>query len=85
MMVKGAVAKLDTLCRNGEVEGIISIGGMSSMIMASNIMIKMALQHSQAYRIQCSLYAGLNRIFGPTGITLMHCLTLEDLIAETFA
>jgi uncharacterized protein (UPF0261 family) len=40
-MIKGAVAKLNALCQTGDVEGMISIGGVSTMVMAASIMREM--------------------------------------------
>ena len=73
-MVKGAVAKLDALCRTGEVEGMISLGGMSSTVMASNIMREMPYRIPKLILSSAASLPGVNRFFGPTGITLMHSL-----------
>jgi uncharacterized protein (UPF0261 family) len=74
IMVRGAGVKLDTLCQNGEVEGVISIGGMSSMLMAAEIMTKMPFSIPKLIVSSAASMPGSNRIFGPTGITLMHSL-----------
>jgi len=73
-MTKGAVAKLDALCRAGEVEGVISIGGMSSAVMASSIMKEMPYHIPKLIVSSAAAMPGANRLFGPTGITLMHSL-----------
>lgn len=73
-MVKGAVAKLDALCWTGEVEGMISIGGMSSTVMAASIMREMPYRIPKLIVSSAASLPGVNRFFGPTGITLMHSL-----------
>jgi len=73
-MVKGAVAKLDTLCRAEEVEGIISIGGMSISVMASSIMKEMPYRIPKLIVSSAAAMPGANRFFSPAGITLMHSL-----------
>jgi uncharacterized protein (UPF0261 family) len=74
VMIKGAVAKLDALCRTGEVEGMISIGGMSSAVMASSIMREMPYRIPKLIVSSAASMPGSNRFFGPTGITLMQSL-----------
>jgi uncharacterized protein (UPF0261 family) len=74
MMVKGAVAKLDTLCRAGEVEGVIAIGGMSNAVMASDIMKEIPYRIPKLIVSSAAAMPTANRFFGPTGITLMHSL-----------
>ena len=74
VMTKGAVAKLDALCRTGEVEGMISIGGTSSAVMASSIMKEMPYHIPKLIVSTAASLPGVNRFFGPTGITLMHSL-----------
>ncbi len=74
VMIKGAVAKLDALCRTGEVEGMISIGGMSSAVMASSIMKEMPYHIPKLIVSSAAAMPAANRFFGPTGITLMHSL-----------
>lgn len=74
IMVRGAIVKLETLCRSGEVEGIISIGGMTSMVMAAEIMTKMPFNIPKLIVSSAASMPGSNRVFGPTGITLMHSL-----------
>jgi len=73
-MAKGAVAKLDALCRAEEVEGIISIGGMSSALMASSIMKEMPYRIPKLIVSSAAARPGATRLFSPTGITLMQSL-----------
>jgi uncharacterized protein (UPF0261 family) len=73
-MVRGAVAKLDALCQAGEVEGMISLGGMSSTVMASNIMREMPYRIPKLILSSAASLPGVNQFFGPTGITMMHSL-----------
>jgi uncharacterized protein (UPF0261 family) len=73
-MVKGAVAKLDALCKTGEIEGMISIGGTSSAVMASSIMKEVPYRIPKLIVSTSASLPGVNRFFGPTGITLMHSL-----------
>ena len=73
-MIKGAVAKLVALCRTGEVEGMISMGGMSSTVMAASIMKEMPYHIPKLIVSTAASLPGVNRFFGPTGITLMHSL-----------
>lgn len=73
-MVKGAVAELGALCRAGEVEGMLSLGGMSSTVMASNIMKEMPYHIPKLILSSAASLPGANQFFGPTGITLMHSL-----------
>lgn len=73
-MIRGAGNKLEGLCRSGEVAGVISIGGMSSMLMAAEIMTKMPFSIPKLIVSSAASMPGANRIFGPTGITLMHSL-----------
>jgi uncharacterized protein (UPF0261 family) len=73
-MIKGAVSKLAGLCRTGEVEGMISIGGMTSTVMASAIMREMPYGIPKLIVSSAASMPGSNRFFGPTGITMMHSL-----------
>jgi uncharacterized protein (UPF0261 family) len=73
-MVKGAVAKLGALCQAGEVEGMISLGGMSNTVMASAIMKEMPYRIPKLILSSSASMPGLNQLFGPSGITLMHSL-----------
>ncbi len=74
IMIKGAAEKLDELCRNGEVEGMMSIGGMSSMIMTSEIMENMPFSIPKLIVSSGASMPGSHRVFGTSGITLMHSL-----------
>jgi uncharacterized protein (UPF0261 family) len=74
VMIKGAIGKLAALCRAGEVEGIISIGGMTSTVMASAIMREMPYSIPKLIVSSAASMPGSNRFFGPTGITMMHTL-----------
>jgi uncharacterized protein (UPF0261 family) len=74
MMIKGAVVKLTALCRTGEVEGMISIGGMTSTVMASTIMREIPYSIPKLIVSSAASMPGSNRYFGPTGITMMHSL-----------
>jgi uncharacterized protein (UPF0261 family) len=73
-MVKGAVVKLAALCQRGEVEGMLSLGGMSSTVMTSNIMREMPYRIPKLILSSCASLPGVNQFFGPSGITLMHSL-----------
>jgi len=74
VMIKGAVSKLAALCRTGEVEGMISIGGMTSTVMASAIMREIPYSIPKLIVSSAASMPGSNRFFGPTGITMMHSL-----------
>lgn len=74
VMIKGAIGKLAALYRAGEVEGMISIGGMTSTVMASAIMREMPYAIPKLIVSSAASMPGSNRFFGPTGITLMHSL-----------
>jgi uncharacterized protein (UPF0261 family) len=74
VMIQGAIGKLAALCRTGEVEGMISIGGMTSTVMASGIMREMPYGIPKLIVSSAASMPGSNRFFGPTGITMMHSL-----------
>ena len=74
VMIKGAIGKLAALCQAGEVEGMISIGGMTSTVMASAIMREMPYGIPKLIVSSAASMPGSNRFFGPTGITMMHSL-----------
>jgi uncharacterized protein (UPF0261 family) len=74
VMIKGAVTKLIALCRTGKVGGMISIGGMTSTVMASSIMREMPYSIPKLIVSSAASMPGSNRFFGPTGITMMHSL-----------
>lgn len=73
-MIRGAVAKLDALCQAGEVEGLISIGGMSSAVMASSIYREMPYRIPKLLLTTAASMPQANRFFGPSGVTVMHSL-----------
>ncbi len=73
-MIQGAIDKLAALCRTGGVEGMISIGGMTSTVMASAIMREMPYGIPKLIVSSAASMPGSNRFFGPTGITMMHSL-----------
>ncbi len=73
-MIKGAIGKLAALCQAGGVEGMISIGGMTSTVMASAIMREMPYGIPKLIVSSAASMPGSNRFFGPTGITMMHSL-----------
>jgi len=74
VMIKGAIGKLAALCDAGEVEGMISIGGMTSTVMASTIMREIPYSIPKLIVSSAASMPGSNRYFGPTGITMMHSL-----------
>jgi len=74
LMIEGAIAKLDALCRAGDVSGIIAIGGMTTLVMASSIMREMPYQIPKLIVSSAASSPGVNRLFGAAGITLMHSL-----------
>ncbi len=53
---------------------MISIGGMSSAVMASSIMKEMPYRIPKLIVSSAAAMPGANRFFGPSGITLMHSL-----------
>jgi len=73
-MIRGAVAKLDVLCRAGEVEGLVSIGGMSSAVMASSIYREMPYRIPKLLLTTAASLPQANQFFGPSGVTVMHSL-----------
>ena len=73
-MIAGAVAKLRALCRADELEGLISVGGATGAIMASGIMREMPYRIPKLIFSSAASLAGSHRWFGPTGVTVMHCL-----------
>lgn len=74
VMIKGAVAKLGALCQTGDVEGLISIGGMSTTVMVAGIMREMPYRIPKLIVSSAASMPGANRFFGPTAITMMHSL-----------
>jgi uncharacterized protein (UPF0261 family) len=73
-MIEGAMAKLSALCRAGQVEGMVSIGGMSSAVMASSIMKELPYRIPKLIFTSAASLPSSYRLFGPTGITVMHSL-----------
>lgn len=73
-MMKGAVAKLTALIQAGAVEGLISIGGMSSAVMASSIYAEMPYRIPKLLLTTAASLPQANRFFGPSGVTVMHSL-----------
>jgi uncharacterized protein (UPF0261 family) len=73
-MIRGAVAKLNALCQADEVEGMISIGGMSSAVMASSIYRDMPYRIPKLLLTTAASMPQANRFFGPSGVTVMHSL-----------
>ncbi|MGD9116426.1 MAG: Tm-1-like ATP-binding domain-containing protein [Dehalococcoidia bacterium] len=74
MMIKGAIAKLKALCQAGDVAGMISIGGMSTLVMAANIMKEMPFSIPKLILSSVASMPSANRLLGPTGITVMPSL-----------
>jgi uncharacterized protein (UPF0261 family) len=74
VMIRGAVAKLDAMCRAGEVEGLISIGGMSSAVMASSIFREMPYRVPKLLLTTAASMPQASHFFGPSGVTVMHSL-----------
>ena len=74
VMIKGAVAKLNALCQEGDVEGMISIGGASTMVMAASIMREMPYRIPKLILSSVASVSGADRLLGNTGITLMSSL-----------
>lgn len=75
IIVKGAVAKLSDLCQAGEIDGIISLGGLSSAVLASSIMERIPWHIPKLIVSSAASMPNSNRFFGPTGITMMHYQT----------
>ena len=74
VMTRGAIAKLDALCQAGQVAGIIAPGGMTTLGMVAGIMREMPYQIPKLIVSSAASSPGVNRFFGPTGITIMHSL-----------
>jgi len=73
-MIRGAVIKLTASCQAGEVEGLISIGGMSSAVMASSIYREMPYRIPKLLLTTAASLPQANQFFGPSGVTVMHSL-----------
>jgi len=74
IMIKGGIAKLKELLNEKEVDGVLAIGGISGMILTSSIMNELPFSLPKLIVSTAASMPGSNRIFGPTGITLMHSL-----------
>lgn len=74
MMTKGGIVKLKELFEAGELDGVLAIGGISGMILGSTIMNELPLSLPKLIVSTAASITGSNRIFGPSGITLMHSL-----------
>ena len=74
IMINGAVAKLEALCSSGNIGGMLSIGGLSSMIMTSEIMERMPYSIPKLIVSSGASMPGSHRVFGTSGITLMHSI-----------
>jgi len=74
VMIKGAIAKLGALCQVGQVAGMIAPGGLTTLGMASAIMREMPYQIPKLIVSSAASSPGVNRLFGATGITIMHSL-----------
>jgi len=74
VMIKGAITKLGALCRSGQVAGMIAPGGLTTLGMASAIMREMPYQIPKLIVSSAASSPGVNRLFGATGITIMHSL-----------
>lgn len=73
-MIAGAVAKLGALCATGDIEGMVSIGGMSSAVMASSIYREMPYLVPKLLVTSAASLPTSYRFFGPTGVTVMHSM-----------
>ena len=73
-MIRGAVIKLTALCQAGEVEVLVSIGGMSSAVMASSIYREMPYRIPKLLLTTAASLPQANQFFGPSGVTVMHSL-----------
>lgn len=74
IMVKGGIVKLKELAKAGELDGVLAIGGISGMVLGSTIMNELPLCLPKLIVSTAASIPGSNRIFGPSGITLMHSL-----------
>jgi uncharacterized protein (UPF0261 family) len=73
-MIRGAVAKLNALCAADQVEGLISIGGMSSAVWASSIYKEMPYRVPKLLVTSAASMPQASQFFGPSGVTVMHSL-----------
>ncbi|MGB9627099.1 MAG: Tm-1-like ATP-binding domain-containing protein [Thermodesulfobacteriota bacterium] len=74
LMTKGGVVKLKELVKAEELDGILAIGGISGMVLGSSIMNELPFNLPKLVVSTAASIPGSNRIFGPSGITLMHSL-----------
>jgi len=88
-MIAGAIAALSPLWRTDQLEAVISVGGASSAIMASAIMREIPYRIPKLIFSSGASLEGSHRWFGPTGVTVMHCLVdvggLNRLLEEQLA
>jgi uncharacterized protein (UPF0261 family) len=79
IVTDGAIKKLDALYGNGDLDGVISIGGAGGTLMGTNIMKSLPFG---VPKFMVSANAGLrgfaSRSFGHSDITMMH--TVVDII-----
>lgn len=73
-MIRGSVKRLRDLCEAGQVEGFVSLGGVTSAVMASSVMKEMPTLIPKLILTSGASLPGSHRFFGPTGITVMHSL-----------
>jgi uncharacterized protein (UPF0261 family) len=74
VMIKGAINKLKDVFASGKAHGIISVGGMSSTLLASSIMAELPINIPKFIISSGASMPGAHKYFGPTGITLMHSM-----------
>ncbi len=88
-MIRGAVKRLRSLWEAGQVEGIVSLGGVTSAVMASSVMKEMPFRIPKLILTSGASLTGAHRFFGPTGVTVMHSLVevggLNRLLKEHLA
>lgn len=73
-MIRGAAAKLTTMIKAGSVDGLVSIGGMSSAAMASSIYREMPYRIPKLLLTTGASMPQSYQFFGPSGVTVMHSL-----------
>lgn len=74
MAIGGAVIILNKLHARDEISGVISMGGTSSAAMASTIMREVPYRIPKLIFTTAAGLTSCHRLFGPTGITVMHSL-----------
>jgi uncharacterized protein (UPF0261 family) len=72
-MIQGAIVKLHELINARCVDGVVSIGGTSSAVMASTIMAEVPYRIPKLIMTSAACLPGSHRFFGPTGVTVMQC------------